>query len=93
MFGKKSKAAALAAVMLLSAGLLASCSKAEEEISSMVSEGGNVVSDIKSDVGGGASRVESAAGSIADGVESNLSKMASNGQVSGSASDGHITSK
>ncbi|MCI8360358.1 MAG: hypothetical protein HFE86_03365 [Clostridiales bacterium] len=93
MISKKAKAAALAAAMILTAGLLSSCSKAEDEVSSMVSQGKNDLSSAASDIKSGASEVGSKAGEIVSGAESNLSSMGSNGKVDSDNSGGSITSK
>lgn len=86
MISKKAKAAALAAAMVVTAGILSSCSKADEDVSSMISNGKSDISSVASKVGEGASDLKS-------GAESNLSSMASNGKVDNSESGGSVTSK
>lgn len=82
MHHTKAKAAAMAAAALLMAGMLASCSKAEEEVSSMISDGKN-----------GMSSVQSKVSEMVSGAESNLSNMNSNGKVDSNASGGTVTSQ
>ena len=71
----------MAATMLLAASMLASCSKAEEKVSSLISDGKN-----------GLSSVESKVSEMVSGAQSNLSEMNSNGRVDSNASGGSVTS-